>query len=102
MTDAPLIYYHGTTTKNTQPILKEGFRDSTGSYMLQDCTLTGVFLSDIPLDEGPSSEVALRVSFTSIPPNFDDFELMEDGKPYREWCVPAKLINGVARIEIFG
>ena len=25
-----------------------------------------------------------------------DFELVEDAKPYREWCVPAELVNRVA------
>jgi hypothetical protein len=103
MTDNPLIYYHGTTATNAQSILKEGFRDATGGYMLDGVTLTGVFLSDRPLDEneGACSEVMLRVTFASKPSNFDEFiEIEEDGKPYREWCVSAKLINGVAKIEI--
>jgi hypothetical protein len=27
-------------------------------------------------------------------------ELIEDGKPYREWVIPARLINEQARVHI--
>lgn len=103
MTDVPLICYHGTTAKNAYLIIKEGFRDSTDSYGLDGPPQTGVFLSDRPLDEneGACSEVMLCVTFPSKPLNFDEFEFVEERKPYREWLVPADFINGVAEIEIY-
>ena len=29
----------------------------------------------------------------------DDFELLEEGKGYREWCVPAGLLNGPGKVR---
>ena len=29
-----------------------------------------------------------------------DWEIVEDGKPYREWCVPAALINTHAAVTL--
>lgn len=86
-----MICYH--TTDAAEAILRHGFRDSTGSYGLT-IELTGVFLGDSPMDinEGAKGDQVLRVEF---PDDVDlgDFELVEEHKPYREWCVPAALIN---------
>lgn len=38
------VYFH--TTDAASAILRDGFRDHAGSYMLVGATLTGVFLSD--------------------------------------------------------
>ena len=29
-----------------------------------------------------------------------DFEMVEEHKPYREWCVPAELINARASVTL--
>ena len=29
-----------------------------------------------------------------------DFEIIEDGIPYQEWCVPATLVNQAAAVRI--
>jgi len=29
--------------------------------------------------------------------DLDEWELVEEGKPYREWCVPAELLNRFPR-----
>jgi hypothetical protein len=39
-----MLFYH--RTHNADAILRDGFRDEYGSYMLDDFTLRGVFLSD--------------------------------------------------------
>ena len=61
--------------------------------------LTGVWLGDSPMDinEGATGDHVLRVEF---PDDVDlgDFELVEEHKPYREWCVPAELINALASV----
>ena len=105
--------YHRTDA--AEAILANGFRNSTGSYGLVDdqgrpFMLTGVFVSDHPLSmhEGATGEDVLRVI---IPDDFDiddwelpEFpedgelpELPEDVKTYREWCLPAELLNRFPR-----
>jgi hypothetical protein len=87
-------YYHRTTADAAEAIVTGGFRDSSGSYMIVGMTLTGVFISDEPLDvsEGATGPALLAVDLPDDLP-LDDHEVVEDDKPYREWCVPADLLN---------
>jgi hypothetical protein len=66
---------------------------------MTDDKFKGVWLSDRPLDlnEGAPGDTTLQVSF---PPNtdLDRFEWVEEGKGFREWLVPADLINSVATV----
>ena len=93
-----MICYHYTTAADA--ILRDGFRDTTGSYGLS-FELTGVWLGDSPMDvnEGAKGDQVLRVEF---PDDVDlrDFELVEEHKPYREWCVLAALINARASVTL--
>jgi hypothetical protein len=94
-----MICYH--TTDAADQILRNGFRDATGSYGLATHELTGVWLGDSPMDinEGATGDQVLRVEF---PDDIDlgDFEIIEEQKPYREWCVPADLINERATVTL--
>lgn len=93
-----MICYH--TTDAPDEILRHGFRDVTGSYMLVGFELTGVFLGDRPMDinEGAEGDQVLRVD---IPDDLlGDYELIEEDKPCREWCVPAALINEHATVTL--
>ncbi len=87
-----LRFYHRTPW--AEVIIRDGFRDHEGFYMLGDMMLRGVFLSDVPLDanEGARGDELLEVS---LPAECDisGYEIIEEGKPYREWCLPAELIN---------
>ena len=87
-----MIYYHRTAV--AERILAHGFRDYTGSYGLDGATRTGVFLSDVPPDEdeGAAGEDLLQVT---LPGELDisEYEIVEEGLGYREWCVPAALLN---------
>ena len=91
-----MICYH--TTDAVEVILDHGFRDATGSYGLS-FEITGVFLGDSPMGvaEGATGNQVLRVEFPDDV-DLNDFELVEEGKPYREWCVPAELINARATV----
>jgi hypothetical protein len=82
-------------------ILRDGLRDATGSYMFVGLELTGVWLGDRPMDinEGAKGDQILRVELPDAV-DLDDFEVVEDGKPYREWCVPAALINEHATVTL--
>jgi hypothetical protein len=101
-------YYH--TTDAAEAILANGFRDATGSYGFVNFELTGVFLADMPVDvnEGAKGEQVLRVE---VPDDVDlaEYGLIEEGgtaasgRPegsYREWCVPAALVNTHATVTL--
>src|SRR5215211_5107062 len=68
--------------------------------MLANTVLRGVFVSDVPLDinEGAAGGELLELTL-SAELALDDFELVEDGKPYREWCVPAEILNSSASVR---
>jgi hypothetical protein len=96
-----MICYH--TTDAADAILRDGFRDATGSYGLVTFELTGVWLGDSPMsiNEGATGDQVLQVEFPDDV-DLDDFELIEEYKPYREWCVPAALINARATVTLKG
>src|ERR1035437_6378948 len=87
-----MILYHSATRENAGSILREGFRDHTDYYMTRKL-YTGVWLSDRPLDEneGASSEALLRLELDEA--SIVRFEWVEDGKGYREFLVPAAIVN---------
>jgi hypothetical protein len=84
--------YH--TTDAGKAILEKGFRDHSGSYGLENFTLTGVFVSDLILDinEGAIGDDVLELT---LPGDFDldSWEISEDDQRFREWCVPAEVLN---------
>jgi hypothetical protein len=79
-------------TFHAKEILKEGFRDGFGTYMT-GMELTGVWVSDVPLDanEGANGDVLLSLEIPEE--TFADYEVVEEGKPYREAIMPAKVLN---------
>ena len=96
--------YHGTTEENSTSIQRTGFEDSEGSYgmwrevgeKLTPLALKGVWFSNVPLDgnEGLPAVEDHRFFIINIPAKeIRDFEVIEEGKGYREWCIPAKLVN---------
>jgi hypothetical protein len=96
-----VICYH--TTPAAEEILSGGFRDATGSYGFVGIEVTGVWLGDRPMDinEGAKGDQVLRVEFGDDV-DLDDFEVIEDLKPYREWCIPAEVINTHATVTLLG
>lgn len=92
-------YFH--TTDAAYVILRDGFRDGTGNYMLVGFTLTGVSLADRPVDsnEGAQGGEVLMVELGDEV-NIAEFELVEDGAPYREWWVPAEILNRHATVRL--
>jgi hypothetical protein len=87
-----MILYHRTKAVSAKQILCDGFRDGVGKY-LTNRVFSGVWLSNVPLDvnEGADGDTLLRLELPEDA--IADFEWIEDGKPYREWLVPARLIN---------
>ena len=99
--------YHRTGAASA--ILANGFQDATGSYMLVGITLSGVWLADQPLDanEGAKGRDLLEVTFPGdVDLSFWELVPEVDGEPapgyggYREWCMPAALINDRAAVRL--
>lgn len=87
-------------TSHADAILRQGFRDSTGTYMTVN-EYSGVWLSNVPLDinEGAVGDVVLTVE---IPEEVvAEHEWVEDGKGYREFLVPAEVVNRYGPPEVF-
>jgi hypothetical protein len=78
--------YH--RTPDPVAILRDGFRERRGSM-----DLTGVWLSDYPLDINAGAKGPTVLSIDIPEEEILAFEIIEDEKPYREWCVPADRVN---------
>jgi hypothetical protein len=91
-------FYHATTMEAAVSILREGFRDATGNY-LTDTEWTGVWLSDRPLDENEGANghtlLAVQIDATLVEP----YEWEEEDKTYREFLVPADVLNAHAHVR---
>ncbi len=85
-------YYHRTTADAARSIFSDGFRDGEGTY-LTGVAHRGVWVSDEPLDanEGATGRILLCVEID--PAKLAEYEWKEADKPYREFCVPASLLN---------
>lgn len=85
--------YHRTF--HADAILRDGFRDGVLPPSGMTIDERGVFVSaPWPLDcnEGAHGDVVLAID---IPERlFVEYELVEEGKPYRESMIPAEMLNG--------
>jgi len=94
-------FFHRANAKDADAILRSGFRDGAGYYMTPH-RYSGVWLSDVPLDanEGAFGDTLLAVELKLTEDQLRKFEWFEEGKGYREWLIPAALINANATIRI--
>ena len=86
--------FHVTTSKAAESILRSGFTDQT--CFISDDPVTGVFVSALPLPktQGPKGGCVLEIVIESTPSQmFYEWELVEESKPYRGWCIPASVLN---------
>jgi hypothetical protein len=92
-----MLLYH--TTYNADAILGKGFKHGTGCYMT-DRLWSGVWLSDRPLDanEGAKGDTVLVVEMPEDEVVF--YEWVEEGKPVREFLVPAEVVNRYSPFEV--
>lgn len=92
---AHAVVYHHTDRAGEYQIAARGFRDSETTY-LAGAGRRGVWVSDRPLaeSEDAAGDVVFRVVLQLPTPDaLDAYEWREDGQSYREWCVPAALLN---------
>jgi hypothetical protein len=97
----PTVFFHRTTAANARTILAKDFKDGMGTH-LTNRVWRGVWLSNVPLDsnEGANGDTLLKVTLTPTHADLARYEWIEDGKPYRDWLVPAKLINSRMPLRI--
>jgi hypothetical protein len=94
--------YHSTTKSAATSILARGFRDGEGNYGLP-LILRGVFVSDVPVDvnEGAAGCTLLEIDATLTENEIAQYELVaEPSGGYREWCIPADLLNSRGTITL--
>jgi hypothetical protein len=86
-------------------VLAGGFENHTGTY-LTDREWTGVWVSDRALDcnEGiPLAAIVLLEIQLHVPEAaIADYEWVEEEKTYREWLLPAVLLNRYASVRMVG
>jgi hypothetical protein len=89
-----MILYHRTNREAARNILRNGFRDTSGFYMTTKLT-KGVWFSEQPLDvnEGAKGATLFRIRLRISRRELDRYEWVEEEKPYREWQIPAALVN---------
>jgi hypothetical protein len=94
-----LLVFHRTTQTAADQILRSGFRDHTARY-LTDREWTGVWVSDRALDnsEGASGETLLQIEVAE--PFIAAYEWIKEGKPYREWLIPAAVLNKAGKVKL--
>ena len=93
------VYHRAGSDQAAESIDRVGFQDGTGNY-LTSTLHTGVWVADTPLDpndyghgQWDAPVVEMDVAELAIA----NFEWIEDGKPYREWLVPAADLNRCPR-----
>jgi hypothetical protein len=99
-TETRVRFFHRTVA--AEAILADGFQDATYRYMT-DREWTGVWLSDLPLDDndGAHGDVLLALDLPAeVAATLSDYEWVEDGKPYREWLVPAAILNEFGTVTV--
>jgi hypothetical protein len=68
--------------------------------MLVDTALTGVFVSDRPVDANAGAHGDVLMQLQVDGRRIRSFEVVEMDKGYREWCLPAALLNATSSPRI--
>jgi hypothetical protein len=90
-----IFFYH--TTNVADEILRNKFQDTT--KIIDGTSFAGVWLAEKPV--GAKGDQILMIGFSGLGViDFGNYEVVEEGKPYREWCIPAVEINKVAQIYL--
>ena len=91
--------YHRTSRRAARAILLHGFRDTTNTYLTNGLH-TGVWFSNEILNEDPSSQRCAVLCVDLPEEAIADYEWIEEGKPYREWLIPAAVAQASKVEEI--
>jgi hypothetical protein len=94
------VLFHVTRKEAADAILTGGFRDGNNNGGI-DLDLVGVWLSNRHLDSqsGAFGDTVLILTFCVPLRQLRQFEVCEQGKPYREWVIPASFITRFATVS---
>jgi hypothetical protein len=89
--------FHVSSRAEAKRILAHGFKERWQPYT----PYRGAIFSNRPLDtrSGPTGDTLLRVTFKVKLRQLAQFELRQEGLPYREWVIPAAFVEQHAVIE---
>src|SRR6266849_687765 len=95
------MFYHRTNAVDAREIIDSGFTNTSG-YFLNNRIWTGVWLSSIPIDVEPDAEAdsLLMVKLKIDERELSRWEWVAEGRSYREWLVPAAIVNRCAAVEM--
>ena len=95
------MFYHRMNPVTAREIIDSGFSDTSG-YFLNNRIWTGVWLSSIPVDneEGADEDSFLMVKLDIPERELSRWEWVAEGRSYREWLVPAAIVNRCAAVEM--
>jgi hypothetical protein len=102
--DDSLVLWHRTPA--SAAILATGFRDAPQRATTEDghdAEFGGAYVSNRPLDanEGAKGRDLLRVVLRATEAEIDQYEHKDPEGTYREWCVPADVLNARARVTLW-
>ena len=96
-----LNFYHRTSADNARAILEHGFQDSAG-YLWGIRAWRGVWLSGgrLSCGEGVGSDTLLKVTLDIPEHELARWEWTGEKGCFREWLIPAALINPRMTAEV--
>lgn len=99
--DGRFIFYHRADAENARTILDKGFANTSGHF-LNNRIWTGVWLTSMPVDSSNAGgdEALLMVKLETAEQALSRWEWTAEGKSYREWLMPAALVNKCAKVEL--
>jgi hypothetical protein len=83
--------YH--RTDHADAIVRESFRNATNTYMTAS-EFSGVWVADRPLDPNEGAWGRFVIALDVPESELEPYEWVEEGRFYREFLVPAELLNG--------
>jgi hypothetical protein len=94
-----MILYHNTDFDTANAILRDGFQDGIGNYLTKN-TYKGVWLADNKRAIGPFGDTMLEVIINLDPSKLKDYEWEEESKGFREYLIPAAVVNANSTVKI--
>jgi hypothetical protein len=94
-----MIVFHVARLDAAEAIDRNGFEDGTGTFLTEQ-QFSGVWVSDRPLvdQSGIDNPVVFEIDVADSA--LSDMEWIEEGKGYREWLVPAAVLNSALRRRV--
>ncbi len=92
-----LIMYHFTSREAADAILRSGFINNRGTYMTSRVH-EGVWLTDEAVNISQCLEACLAVELPFTYDEITQYEWVGETTDYREWLIPAQVLNGVMTV----